>query len=620
MLRLEQTLKQTPKRENSISPFLSHTVAMDDEPQNEIPNRSPEPMSLNQGLRHQISRSGQPVPAPIPNPNSVAMDDDESRNEIPNRSPEPMSLNQGLRLQISRSGQPVPAPIPNPNSDLEEKEKSEFTMEGLLGTEVVLYKLPYEIYKKLLPHQREGIDWLWTLHCLGTGGILGDDIGLGKTMQEGRILITTYGIVRKDYKLIRGGNKHDHDLYEEEDELLWDYVILDEGHTIRNLKTQTAESLHQIPSQHRIIITGTLELWALFNFCCPEVLGDKDKFKDMYENKIMRGNEKNANELVKYIGSAAAEDLRKHIAKYFLRRLKSEVFGKENEELKVEILEKNDLIIWLKLTTRQRQIYEAFLKNEILLTAAKGSPLAAITDALLLGSYKMLRINGTTKIAERDKIIQDFQEGNGAPIFLLITQVGALGLTLTRADRVIIVDPSWNPSIDNQTADRAHRISQTKNVIVYRLVFKTGLFKAATEKREQIRYFSIEDMEEVFRLPEEGFDVSVAQRQLQEEHAGQVVILLFPKTAILAVVPETNDSDRAAFAQKPPNMTQNASSSSQTYHVEESPEEILEQINRISTLLAKKNIVANLPDQGERLRKRLTELQLKLQAEKTVHD
>ncbi|KAJ4804749.1 Protein CHROMATIN REMODELING 24 [Rhynchospora pubera] len=982
---------------------------MDDQPQNKIPNRSPEPMSLNQRLRHQLSRSRQPAPAPIPNPNPSNPSSDNSQVQLPSRRRlcktyevpgaqeneedteenitdildefsfrlESLSLhkekpskderkedvstveeayfsskegeegefdddfdeedgednfrivprnmkkcyfsdeeesevingvkevrkekstvavyssdeeevveveevtkgvgeersaknnfagcrNQGLEVKSSayrsRGGTTKISYFCDDDeeveeievsrvtglqvngSDLEEEEKSEFTRQGVQEGKVVVYKLPDQVYKKLYPHQRDGIDWLWGLHWKGTGGILGDDMGLGKTMQvsaflaglfhsglikralivapktliahwfkelsvvglneetrdfsganvnmrnnelhctlkKGGILITTYDIVRNNYKAIRGGDKyHDHDLYEEEDELLWDYVILDEGHIIKNPKTQRAQSLYEIPSGHRIIISGTpiqnnlKELWALFNFCCPEVLGDKDEFKDKYEKKIQRGNEKNASDREKYVGSTVAKELRLRIKPYFLRRLKSEVFSKENEEMKVEMPMKNELIVWLKLTTCQRQLYEAFLKSEIVHTAAEGSPLAAITilkkicdhpllltkrgaeevlegigemnekdmglveklatslanqdhdneilnmdysvsckisfilsllenlmeeghvvlifsqsrkmldliqDALWSEGYKLLRIDGTTKIAEREKIVKDFQEGNGAPIFLLTTQVGGLGLTLTKADRVIVVDPAWNPSMDNQSVDRAYRIGQTKDVIVYRLmtcgtieeviykkqVFKGGLFKTATEQKEQTRYFSRKDIEEVFRLPEEGFDVSVAQRQLQEEHAGQVVMdeyltchikylenqgiagvshhsLLFSKTAIVPVVPETNESDSignriirssapvgtshsdyvpygAAFAQKPRDMIQNARKNlpSQTYQVGQSPGEIRNKINSLRNHLANKDFVAKLSDKGDKLRKQLAELQLKLQAEKTA--
>lgn len=101
-------------------------------------------------------------------------------------------------------------------------------------------------------------------------------------------------------------------------------------------------------------------------------------------------------------------------------------------------------------------------------------------------------------------LVQEFQTTHDIPVFLLTTQVGGLGLTLTAADRVIIVDPAWNPSTDNQSVDRAYRIGQQKDVVVYRLitcgtveekiykkqVFKGGLSKSGTEEGIAFRYFS----------------------------------------------------------------------------------------------------------------------------------
>ena len=100
--------------------------------------------------------------------------------------------------------------------------------------------------------------------------------------------------------------------------------------------------------------------------------------------------------------------------------------------------------------------------------------------------------------------MQEFQTRDDVPVFLLTTQVGGLGLTLTAADRVIIVDPAWNPSVDNQSVDRAYRIGQQKDVVVYRLitcgtveekiykkqVFKGGLSRSGTEEGVAFRYFS----------------------------------------------------------------------------------------------------------------------------------
>ncbi|XP_044968733.1 SNF2 domain-containing protein ENL1-like [Hordeum vulgare subsp. vulgare] len=731
-------------------------------------------------------------------------------------------------------------------------EKTEdFKMEPTgCGKMVKPYKLPGSIFEMLYPHQREGLKWLWVLHCRGTGGILGDDMGLGKTMQvssflaglfhcrlikrvlvvapktllahwtkelsvvglkhkirdysgpsvnvrnselqyafkEGGILLTTYDIVRNNYKLIRGdfynGNvegKYDklirgdsyNDADEDEDGKFWNYVILDEGHIIKNPSTQRARSLLEIPCVHRIVISGTpiqnnlKEMWALFYFCCPEVLGDKDEFKSRYESAIIRGNDKNATNREKHTGSTVAKALRERIKPYFLRRMKSEVFVDTGSADDKKLSKKNELIVWLRLTACQRQLYEAFLNSDLVHSSMQGSPLAAITvlkkicdhpliltkraaedilegmegmdvkldnkdmgmvekmamnladmahdgealqvdeevsckiifimsllrklleeghhvlvfsqtrkmlnliqEAILLEGYKFLRIDGTTKIAERERIVKDFQEGPGAQIFLLTTQVGGLGLTLTKAARVIVVDPAWNPSTDSQSVDRAYRIGQTKDVIVYRLmtsgtieekiykmqVLKGALFRTATEQKEQTRYFSKRDIQELFSLPAQGFDVSLTQKQLQEEHGHQLDMdeslrehieflerqgiagvshhsLLFSKTAVLpSLEPDAMESKNptmpmmarqynkaslmdyvangAAHAFKPKDFTPRAYSASNTSS--ESPEEIKAKINRLSQTLSNTTLVSRLPDRGEKLKKQIHDLDEKL--------
>ncbi|PVH36098.1 hypothetical protein PAHAL_7G351100 [Panicum hallii] len=695
------------------------------------------------------------------------------------------------------------------------------------------YKLPGRIFKMLYPHQREGLRWLWVLHCRGTGGILGDDMGLGKTMQvsaflaglfhsrlikrvlivapktllahwtkelsvvglkhkirdysgpstnirnyelqyafKGGVLLTTYDIVRNNYKLIRSNSYNNDD---DEEGTLWNYVILDEGHLIKNNKTQRAQSLFEIPCAHRIVISGTpiqnnlKEMWALFNFCCPDVLGDKQQFKTRYEMAILRGNDKNATTREKHVGSNVAKELRERIRPYFLRRMKSEVFLDSGASEEKTLAKKNELIVWLKLTACQRKLYEAFLKSELVHLAVqpKGSPLAAITilkkicdhpllltkkaaegvlegmdemlndqdigmvekmamnladmahdddaleigqdvscklsfimsllrnlvkeghhvlifsqtrkmlnliqEAILLEGYKFLRIDGTTKVSDRERIVKDFQEGPGAPIFLLTTQVGGLGLTLTKAARVIVVDPAWNPSTDNQSVDRAYRIGQTKDVIVYRLmtsatieekiyklqVFKGALFRTATEQKEQTRYFSKSEIQELFSLPQQGFDVSLTQKQLQEEHGHQVVMdeslrqhiqfleqqgiagvshhsLLFSKTATLPTLTESDALDSkprgmpmmpqhyykgsssdyvaggAAFALKPKDEKFTAPRYSPSNRSAESPEEIKARIDRLSQTLSNAALVSKLPDGGEKIRRQISELDEKL--------
>ncbi|KAL0464489.1 UNVERIFIED_CONTAM: protein CHROMATIN REMODELING 24 [Sesamum latifolium] len=660
-----------------------------------------------------------------------------------------------------------------------EDHVDDFTLSGPKST----YKLPGKLAKMLYPHQREGLKWLWSLSCKGKGGILGDDMGLGKTMQicsfiaglfhsnlvrrvlvvapktllahwinelstvglsektreyfatctktrhyelqyvlqDKGVLLTTYDIVRNNAKSLCGDYHYNDD--GDEDETTWDYMILDEGHLIKNPSTQRAKSLLQIPCLHRIIISGTplqnnlKELWALFNFCCPELLGDKKEFKEKYEHFINRGNEKNASDREKRIGSAVAK----------------------------------------------RQLYEAFLKSEIVLSACDGSPLAALTilkkicdhpllltkraaedvlegidsivdqedhrvaerlamhiadvaerfdivenhdisckisfilsllgdlvpkghnvlifsqtrkmlnliqESLISNHYKYIRIDGTTKASDRAKIVKDFQEGRGAPIFLLTTQVGGLGLTLTNADRVIVVDPAWNPSTDNQSVDRAYRIGQKKDVIVYRLmtcgtveekiyrkqVFKGGLFRSATEHKEQIRYFSQQDLRDLFSLPKQGFDISPTQQQLLEEHDHQHTMeeslrahvefletlniagisqhnLLFSKAAPLQAVEieeEAGRSKRSRFMGNPPtrsSIEHNVDGAHYAFNPkdikkiqknsnpdvrEPSEDEIRARISRLSQIFADKAAVSRLPDKGEKIYRQITSLNLQL--------
>ncbi|CAM0879623.1 unnamed protein product [Alopecurus aequalis] len=773
-------------------------------------------------VRRQVKVEKPSVPA---SPFASAFADRASREEKENREKEDVGWEKTEDFKMEPTG--CAANVPGP------------------------YKLPGSIFNILYPHQREGLKWLWVLHCKGRGGILGDDMGLGKTMQisaflaglfhsrlirrvlvvapktlldhwskelsvvglkykirdysgtslkvrdselqyafkDGGVLLTTYDIVRNNYKLIRGdfykGNmegKYDklirgdfyNDADEDEDGKFWDYVILDEGHIIKNPSTQRAKSLLEIPCVHRIVISGTpiqnnlKEMWALFYFCCPEVLGDKDEFKTRYESAIIRGNDKSATNREKHIGSNVAKELRERIQPYFLRRMKSEVFADTGSADDKKLSKKNELIVWLKLTACQRKLYEAFLNSDIVHNSMQGSPLAAITilkkicdhpmiltkraaedilegmegmdglldnqdmgmvqkmamnladmaydeealqveeeiscklsfiksllrklleeghhvlifsqtckmlnliqEAILLEGYKFLRIDGTTK--EREKIVKNFQEGSEAQIFLLTTRVGGLGLTLTKAARVIVVDPAWNPSTDNQAVDRAYRIGQTKDVIVYRLmtcgtieekiyklqVFKGALFRTATEQKEQTRYFSKRDMQEMFSLPAQGFDVSLTQKQLQEEHGQQLVMddplmrehiefleqqgiagvsnhsLLFTKTAVLPTLSEHDALDSkppsmpmvarqynkasssdyvangAAHAFKPKDFTPKAYSATNSTN-SESPEEIKAKINRLSQTLANTTLVSKLPDRGEKLKKQIHALDEKL--------
>ncbi|KAF7205420.1 DNA excision repair protein ERCC-6-like [Nothobranchius furzeri] len=147
--------------------------------------------------------------------------------------------------------------------------------------------------------------------------------------------------------------------------------------------------------------------------------------------------------------------------------------------------------------------------------------------------FKVLRLDGTIlQIAERERLISLFQSDTSYSVFLLTTQVGGVGITLTAANRVVIYDPSWNPATDSQAVDRAYRIGQKKDVVIYRLitcgtveekiyrrqVFKDSLIRQNTgDNKNPFRYFSRQDLRQLFIL--EDTRSSSTQRQLQELHS-----------------------------------------------------------------------------------------------------
>ena len=144
-----------------------------------------------------------------------------------------------------------------------------------------------------------------------------------------------------------------------------------------------------------------------------------------------------------------------------------------------------------------------------------------------------MRIDGKVNVEERDRRVTEFRSRDDIPVMLLTARVGGLGLTLTEATRVIIYDPAWNPTTDNQSVDRAYRIGQTKDVVVYRLitcgtvedkiyrrqVFKGGLSKAGAEGGNSTRYFGAEEASQLFETSETALRTSDTMKTLNALHA-----------------------------------------------------------------------------------------------------
>lgn len=295
----------------------------------------------------------------------------------------------------------------------------------------------------------------------------------------------------------------------------WDTVILDEAQAIKNTDSQVAQAAHRLRGKFRVALTGTPvenrleELWSQFQFLNPGLLGEKGDFQTRYANPIALGD------------SIATARLRERLRPFILRRHKRDVapelpprldrvldFDLSDEERVIyqaiqaagrkEVMEKlaagSGMMQALELLLRLRQAacHPALLpgrsnitssKVELLVDylaqiAAEGhkalvfsqwtSLLDLIEPRLAEEKLHWLRLDGSTR--DREGVVREFQSEAGPPILLLSLKAGGTGVNLTAADHVFLMDPWWNPAVEEQAADRAHRIGQTRPVLVHRLV------------------------------------------------------------------------------------------------------------------------------------------------------
>ena len=334
--------------------------------------------------------------------------------------------------------------------------------------------------------------------------------GPGRRLSDGRsadIAITTYALLRYDLSWFA---KHE-----------WSNVILDEAQAIKNPKTVTALAAKCLKAKQRICLTGTPvenhlgELWSQFDFLMPGILGTRDTFGRRFRVPIEAFKSQEAKRI-----------LATRVRPFILRRTK--------EQVAAELPAKTDILQRFALEGDQRDLYETvrlamhervqqeiatkgFNRSQIIIleallrlrqvccdprlvkmpaargvkSSAKLSVLKEMLAELLQQDRKILlfsqftsmldlivpelkaldcsyvEIRGDTK--DRLSPVEQFQNGN-VPVFLLSLKAGGTGLNLTAADTVIHYDPWWNPAVENQATDRAHRIGQTKPVFVYKLI------------------------------------------------------------------------------------------------------------------------------------------------------
>ncbi len=428
---------------------------------------------------------------------------------------------------------------------------------------------------ELRAYQRDGLGWLEFLRGLGVGGCLADDMGLGKTVQvlallqarrlrRGRsrrpslivaprsvvhnwleearrftprlvaldysgprrkrllgelsrqdLVVTTYGLMRRDVVALK--------------EVAFDYVVLDEAQAIKNPSSQAAKASRLLRGSHRLALTGTPvenhlgELWSIFEFLNPGMLGSLPVFKDLTGLAGAKGSRRKVPPEGKDNRSLAT--VAAALKPFILRRTKDQVLD--------DLPEKTEQTLYCDLGSSQWQLYrelrdhyraslerrietEGLARNKIhvleallrlrqaachpgLVDPARSRHKSAKLDTLLeqldevleeghkalvfsqfVSLLKIVRkrldrrkavyeyLDGGTR--DRRRRVDRFQNDPECRLFLISLKAGGLGLNLTAASYVYILDPWWNPAVEAQAVDRAHRIGQTRPVFAYRLI------------------------------------------------------------------------------------------------------------------------------------------------------
>ncbi|MGZ8245762.1 DEAD/DEAH box helicase [Methylomagnum sp.] len=435
-------------------------------------------------------------------------------------------------------------------------------LERLKQAGEVRAELPSTLQAELRDYQRDGYVWLSRLAAWGVGACLADDMGLGKTVQALALMLSraadgpslvlaptsvgfnwlneagrfaptlklrTLGATNDRQALVEGLGAMDvlvcsYGLLQQESvgELLatvrWRTIVLDEAQAIKNAATRRSQQAMNLQGDFKLITTGTPvenhlgELWNLFRFINPGLLGSLESFNRRFAGPIERDQDREARRRLKRL-----------IQPFILRRTKTQVL----EELPA----RTDIELQVELSEKEAAFYEALRRKLLDELNETGGPiedqrfkvLAAITklrraccnpnliapelglsssklalfgevlEELLENRHKSLvfsqfvdhlslvrayldekgvayqYLDGSTPAPERKKRVEGFQAGQG-DVFLISLKAGGTGLNLTAADYVIHLDPWWNPAVEDQASDRAHRIGQTRPVTVYRLV------------------------------------------------------------------------------------------------------------------------------------------------------
>ena len=339
----------------------------------------------------------------------------------------------------------------------------------------------------------------------------------------------------------------------------FEYVILDEAQYIKNPKTQNAQSVKSLKCEHRLALTGTpienslSELWSIFDFLMPGYLYSLAHFVKQYEKPIrIENDEEKQRQLQKLVSPFILRRTKQQVLKDLPDKVEKELWldfneeekklylvnlARANDELKKQFeLEQVDSILILALMTRLRQIccdarmvfdnfnypttkmnicldlIETLKENQkkVLLFSSFTTIFDYMIPELEQRGIKYHIITGQTTKEKRAKEVKEFQEDD-SDVFLISLKAGGTGLNLTSAQAVIHFDPWWNVSAQNQATDRAYRIGQTKNVLVYQLLIKGSIEEKIFEMQK-----SKKEMSDIFVEGAKGSISSLSKTELKE--------------------------------------------------------------------------------------------------------
>ena len=319
------------------------------------------------------------------------------------------------------------------------------------------------------------------------------------------LILTSYGTLLADIRFLKTYR--------------FNYVFLDESQNIKNPDSQRYKAVRLLQSRNKVALTGTpienntFDLYGQLSFACPGLLGSKQQFKELYSVPIDQ-----------FKDSRRAKELQQRISPFILRRTK--------EQVAKELPDKTEMVIYCEMGREQREVYEAAVQDiKDYIEGVAEDELQKSSMHILQGITRLRQICNSAELLKDDKfygnasskmetlleqiesksphhkilvfsqfvamldlirkelqergiaheyltgqtrnraaVVTSFQDNPEVRVFLISLKAGGVGLNLTRADYVYIVDPWWNPAVENQAIDRTYRIGQEKNVVAVRLI------------------------------------------------------------------------------------------------------------------------------------------------------